>query len=66
MFAGTQGFADEVPLESMGEWEEALVRYMDASHPEVGKAIAEELRISDDTEAKLRQALETFKNTWQA
>jgi len=66
LFAGTNGFADDVPLESVRTWETDLLRYMATSHPEVGKAITDEKRISDDTEAKLRQALETFKNTWQA
>jgi F-type H+-transporting ATPase subunit alpha len=66
LFAGTNGFADEVPLEEMKTWEADLLRYMASSHPEIGKAITEEKRISNDTEAKLRQALETFKNTWQA
>jgi F-type H+-transporting ATPase subunit alpha len=66
MFAGTQDFAAEVDLENMRKWEVDLLRYMETSHPEIGKAITDEKRISDDTEAKLRQALETFKNTWQA
>ena len=66
IFAGTNGFANKVPLENMTQWEEELLRYMETSHPEVGKAITEEKKISDDTETKLRQALETFKNTWQA
>ena len=66
MFAGTQDFAAEVDLENMRKWEVDLLRYMETSHPEIGKEITEEKRISDETEAKLRQALETFKNTWQA
>lgn len=66
LFAGTNGFADEVPLENMRVWETDLLRYMETSYPEIGKFIADEKRISDETEAKLRQALETFKNTWQA
>ena len=66
IFAGTNGFADEVPLENMRAWELDLLRYMEISHPEVGKALTEEKRISDETESKLRQALGTFKNTWQA
>ncbi len=67
IFAGANGFADQVPLESMRQWEEDLIRYMETSHPEIGKTIAEEKAIAKDTtEVKLRQALETFKNTWQA
>ena len=60
MFAGTRDFAADVDLEDMRKWEVDLLRYMETSHPEIGKTI------SDDTEAKLRQALETFKSTWQA
>ncbi|MBT3190350.1 MAG: F0F1 ATP synthase subunit alpha [Anaerolineae bacterium] len=66
MFAGTRDFAADVDLEDMRKWEVELLRYMEASHPEIGKAITDEKRITDDTEAKLRQALETFKSTWQA
>jgi F-type H+-transporting ATPase subunit alpha len=66
IYAGTHGFADEVPIEKMRAWETDLVRYMATSHPGIGKAIVDELRISEETEEKLRQALETFKNTWQA
>jgi len=65
MFAGTQDFATDVNLEDMRKWEVDLLHYMETSHPEIAKAITNEKRITDDTEAKLRQALETFKNTWQ-
>ena len=65
VFAGTNGFADEVPLESMRAWEADLLRYMSASQADIVKIIVDENSISDDTEKKLRQALETFKNTWQ-
>jgi len=66
IFAGTNGFADEVPIEKMSDWEADLVRYMATSHPDIGKVIADEKRISDETEEKLRQALETFTSTWKA
>lgn len=66
LFAGTQGFADEVPVEKMGRWEVDLLKYMDASHPEVGKDIAENKRITDENEKKLRDALSAFKASWQA
>jgi len=64
IFAGTNGFADHVAIDRMRAWETALVRYMETSHPEIGKDISEKKRISDENEAKLREALETFKSTW--
>ncbi len=66
IFAGTNGYADEVAIEKMHNWEEALVKFMDQSHPEIAKDILEKKMISPDTEKLLREALSTFKDTWQA
>ena len=64
-FAGTNGNADAIPVERMRAWETALLRYMDNSHPELGKDIAEKKQISEETDKKLRAALDTFNATWQ-
>jgi F-type H+-transporting ATPase subunit alpha len=66
IFAGTNGYADQVPVDKMRKWETDLVRYLGASHPEIGKDIAEQKRITDETRERLIRALETFKSTWQA
>ena len=66
LFAGTQGYADEVPVEKMRQWEVDLLKYLDVSHPEVGKNIAEKRQITAENEVKLREALSAFKATWQA
>lgn len=65
IFAGTQGYADKVPLDRMRAWETALLRYLEGSYPGIGKDIAEKKRISDETMAKLRSALDSFTSTWQ-
>jgi len=64
IFAGTNGYADDVSLDRMREWEASLVRYMGSSHPEIGKTIVEEKRIGEDLDEKLRSVLDTFKSTW--
>jgi F-type H+-transporting ATPase subunit alpha len=66
IFAATQGFADEVPVEAMNQWQGDLVRFLDLSYPEIGKEITETKRISPENEARLREALSTFKTSWQA
>jgi F-type H+/Na+-transporting ATPase subunit alpha len=66
IYAGTQGFASEVPVESMRQWEADLIRFLDTSHPDIGKDILDEGRITEETEKSLREALGTFKSTWQA
>ncbi len=66
IFAGTNGFADLVPVDQMATWQSDLLRYMETSHPEIGKEIAEKKIITDANRERLMTALETFKNTWKA
>jgi F-type H+-transporting ATPase subunit alpha len=65
LFAGTQGYADRAPIEQMKSWEAALLRYIETSHPEIGKSITEFKRITPEIETALRQTLDTFMTTWQ-
>jgi F-type H+-transporting ATPase subunit alpha len=65
IFAGAQGYADDVPLERMREWEVALIRYMETSNPEIGQAINEQGILTGEIEADLRHALGTFQSTWR-
>jgi F-type H+-transporting ATPase subunit alpha len=65
VFAGTNGYADEVPVEKIRQWEIDLVKYMDQSHPELAKDIVEKKQIAMETEKKLREALGAFRATWQ-
>ncbi|MBI5932930.1 MAG: F0F1 ATP synthase subunit alpha [Chloroflexi bacterium] len=65
LFAGTNGYADAVPVEKMRQWELDLVRYMETTYPEVGKSITSENKITDDNRAALVKALEAFKISWQ-
>lgn len=66
IFAGTNGFADNVSLNDMAKWQVDLINYMEASYPEITKDIIEKKAISDDNRANLLKALEAFRNTWQA
>ncbi len=65
IYAGTNGYADSVPVERMRAWETALLRYLDKSHPELGKVIAEKKQITEEIDKQLRAALDTFKAMWQ-
>jgi F-type H+/Na+-transporting ATPase subunit alpha len=66
IFAGTNGFADDVAVEKMRQWENDLKKYMDASHPEIGRDITDKKQITPENEKKLREALSAFKVSWQA
>jgi F-type H+-transporting ATPase subunit alpha len=64
LFAATQGFADNVDVERISEWEAALVRYIESSHPDILKDIADKKIITDDNQDKLREAVENFNRSW--
>ncbi len=65
ILAGTSGFADRVPVDKIGQWQAALLRFMASSHPEIGKEIIEKKALSDDLRGRMTKAFETFATTWQ-
>ena len=66
IFAGTSGFADAVPIDHIPQWQADLLRYMEASQPDIVKDIAVRRTITDETRAKLTTALNGFRATWRA
>src|SRR5215208_866844 len=66
MFAGTNGYADQVPVGSMPQWQSDLLRFMESSYPEIGRDISEKKLISDSTRGNLTKALSAFRHSWQA
>jgi len=60
IYAATNGYADEVQLDDMANWENELNRYIESSHPDLLSAIMEEKQLTDKIEAKLKDALEGF------
>jgi F-type H+-transporting ATPase subunit alpha len=49
LFAGTNGYADEISIDQMRLWKESLLRYLETSHSEIGKDIAEKKMVTDYT-----------------
>ncbi len=64
VFAGTNGFADQIPVDKMAAWQTDLLRYMASSYPDIVKELAEKKVITDSIRAQLMQALQTFRDTW--
>jgi F-type H+/Na+-transporting ATPase subunit alpha len=65
LFAGTNGYADAVPLDKMPQWQTDLLKFMESSHPEVGKDITNARMITDANRVSLTKALDAYRNTWQ-
>ncbi len=66
LFAGTNGYADQVPVEKMRQWETSMLRFMETSFPALGKDIAEKKMITPETDKKMREALKTFNASFVA
>jgi len=63
LYAVTNGYLDDMPVEKVAEFENSLSRFMEANHPEIGKNIVTDKTISPETEAELKQAIAEFKQS---
>ena len=68
IFAATNGYLDNTPVDGVVAWEVAFYRYMDANHPEIGQSIVEQSvtgknKMSDDLLKQLKTAIDEFNQT---
>lgn len=64
LYAAVNGYADNVSVERMKEWESALIRHISGYSADISTSIAEEKQISPEMEEKLKKSLEVFNNSW--
>jgi F-type H+-transporting ATPase subunit alpha len=66
IFAATNGFMDDVPVNRVQEFQNAFLSYVNASAANLGSSLAEKKELSKDLEEQLRQTLTDFKSrTWK-
>ena len=63
LWAVTNGFLDDVPVDQVQRWEAELHRAMEMQAPQLGETIARDKAVSDETAAGLKDAIEAFKKT---
>ncbi len=63
IYAGTRGLLDNIPVNKVTEFEQQLYQYMDANHPEIGKAIMDTNELPAEQEQALDAAIRQFKET---
>ncbi|RLB30745.1 MAG: F0F1 ATP synthase subunit alpha [Deltaproteobacteria bacterium] len=61
LFAVTNGYLDDVPVEKVIPWEESFHRFMKNNHPKVEKRINEDNEITPETKEILERAISEFK-----
>ncbi|MBI4320076.1 MAG: F0F1 ATP synthase subunit alpha [Chloroflexi bacterium] len=63
IYTVANGYVDDVSVEKVKDFETAFLRFVETAHPEIGKSIAEEKRISDENAERLVAAIREFKQS---
>ena len=66
IYAGTNGFLDDYPVEAVAKFEKELFKFAESRHPEVLKTIKDQAKIDDATAEKVEKLLEEFKKEFKA
>ena len=61
IFAGGNGFLDDLPLDKVLEFEKQLLQDIHTNHADIYDTLAAEKKISDETKAALKDAIKQFK-----
>ncbi len=64
IYAAVNGMLDSIPVARMQEAEAALLSYLDRESPKVLESIRTERAMSEDTEAKLKEAIAAFAKSF--
>lgn len=65
IFAGTQGFLDDLPVESIRAFEDGFIKFIRTKKQDVRKELADKKVLDDDLRAKITAAIQEFKKTFQ-
>ena len=61
IWAGNQGFLDSLPVESIVRFRTEMLDYLRINYGEVVAMVRDEKKFTDESEAKLHEAIEAFK-----
>lgn len=63
LYAVTNGYLDNVPIDKIATYEQNFHRFMDTNHPEIGQNIATDKELKPETEEALKGAILEFKSS---
>ncbi len=66
LFAGVNGYLDQVPQKQVLRFEQELLQWFEASHNAIYATIVKEQKITPETDAAIRAALDQFKSVFKA
>ncbi len=62
IFAGTNGYLDDLPVESVRKFEKELYTFLDTERPDILEEIRQKKALDEDLKNKIKSALDTFKS----
>jgi F-type H+-transporting ATPase subunit alpha len=65
IFAGTNGFVDELPLTALKKYEQELYSFVESRHPDVFAEILKKRELDGDLRAKMTKMLQEFKGVFK-
>ncbi|HVO92211.1 MAG TPA: F0F1 ATP synthase subunit alpha [Terriglobales bacterium] len=66
IYAGTNGFVDELPLAALKKYEQELHSFIESKHPDIFADILKKRELDGDLRGKLNKVLEEFKGVFKA
>ena len=66
IFAGTNGFLDDLPVDQVRDFEAELYKYVDTSNPGLLRSIMEKKILDDNLKAEMTKVLKECKETFAA
>ena len=64
IYAAVNGFLDSIPVNKISSYEKELLETITSSHKDILSSIAKELQLSEKTEAKLKEVIETHTKSF--
>ncbi len=66
LYAGTNGYLDKLPLETLADYESELYNYIESNDPSIFADLLKEQQFTDTIKEKLNKALTSFGDTFKA
>jgi F-type H+/Na+-transporting ATPase subunit alpha len=66
IYAGTNGFVDDLPVTALKKYEQELYSVIESRHPDIFADILKKRELDGDLRAKLTKVLEEFKGVFKA
>ncbi len=66
IYAGSNGYLDKLPVDTLAEYEQELYSYIESNEPSIFSDLVEEMAFTDGIKEKLNKVLTSFGETYKA